>query len=179
MALSQRSFSFAHCAAVIVLVVSGYSGVARADIMAGVDFDSVLPVKSEADFGGGFSVRLGDQLHLPAIALTPELIFSYADFSNAFGPTLYRGGVGARLSIGEIIRPGIYGHIGFGRYEPARPAVDPSGTDLTYDGGITLDFTLIPVLNLGVHGGYNVLVRDTRPDRFRWLTLGAHVELVF
>lgn len=163
-------------AAVLACSVS----VARADIMVGADLDTVIPLESPAKTGGGFSIRIGDQLHLPMVAITPELAFNYASFSEVYGPKVYRGLVGLRLAVGEVIRPGIFAHVGFGRYDLEIPGAMPSGTALTYDGGISLDFTLLPLLNLGVHGAYNILAGDDGDrDRFRWLTVGAHLELVF
>jgi hypothetical protein len=165
------------CAALVV--VAAAPNPARADILIGVDIEGVEPLDSPAEFGGGFAVRLGDQIHLPLIAITPELAFSYANFSEDYGPSIYRGTVGARLGIGEIIRPGIYAHIGLGRYELDLPGDNPSGTDVTYDVGLVLDFTVLPLLNLGVHAAYNRLGGDDVRDDFEWLTTGAHVELVF
>ena len=171
------------CSAIVLAAlgcIAASANSARADFMLGVDLDSVLPLQSRAEFGGGFAIRLGDQLHVPAVAFTPELAFSYDKFSKAYGPSVYRGVVGARLSIGELIRPGVYAHVGFGKYDLDIPGADPSGTAITYDAGLSLDFTLLPLLNLGVHGSYNVLLGDDEDrERFKWLTLGAHVELVF
>jgi hypothetical protein len=166
-------------AAVALLVVALVPNPARADILIGVDLDAVEPLDSPAEFGGGFAVRLGDQLHLPAIAITPELAFSYAKFSEEYGPSIYRGMVGVRLGILELIRPGVYGHIGLGRYELDLPGEDPSGSDLTYDLGVVVDFTLLPLLNLGVHAAYNRLTGNDVRDDFEWLTFGVHAELVF
>jgi hypothetical protein len=57
------------------------------------------------------------------------------------------------------------------------PAPDPSRTGLTYDFGLFLDFTLLPLLNLGVHAAYDRMVGGADPA-FHWLTFGAHAELI-
>jgi hypothetical protein len=177
--IARTILSQALITGLVFIALGFWARTARADIMIGADFNSVLPIESRAEFGGGFAIRVGDQLHVPALALTPELVFDYASFSEAYGPVVYRGLVGARIGVGEIIRPGIFAHIGLGRFELQIPGADPSGSALTYDGGITLDFTLLPVVNFGVHGSYHILAADEVRERFRWLVLGAHLELVF
>jgi hypothetical protein len=87
--------------------------------------------------------------------------------------------IGGRVAIGEILRIGLYGHIGLGSFNLDVDGPDPSGSDVTYDVGLTLDFTVIPFLNLGVHAAYNSFGEDEDREAFEWLTTGAHVELVF
>jgi hypothetical protein len=152
---------------------------ARADILVGIDVDGVEPFNSDAAFGGGFAVRLGTQLHIPLLAITPELVFSYANFGEEYGPSIYRGMIGGRVAIGEIIRFGVYGHIGIGRFDLDVEGQSPSGSDVSYDLGLALDFTVIPFLNLGVHAAYNRFGESDDRDAFEWLTTGAHVEFVF
>ena len=152
---------------------------ARADFLVGLDVDGVEPFEDGAAFGGGFGVRLGAQLHVPLLALTPELAFTYAQFGDDYGPSIYRGMIGGRVAIGEIIRIGVYGHIGLGSFNLDLDDEDPSGSDVTYDLGLALDLTVIPILNLGVHAAYNRFGEDDDRDSFEWLTTGAHVELVF
>jgi hypothetical protein len=165
------------CAALIALAL--VPNPARADFLVGVDVDGVEPFEDGAAFGGGFGLRLGAQFHVPLIALTPELAFTYAKFGDDYGPAIYRGMIGGRAAIGEIIRIGVYGHIGLGSFDVDVDDADPSGTDVTYDVGLALDFTLIPFLNLGVHAAYNSFGEDDQRDAFEWLTTGAHVEFVF
>jgi hypothetical protein len=47
-----------------------------------------------------------------------------------------------------------------GRFEidvPALSGIDLSRNAFTFDAGAFLDFTLLPILNLGVHAAYNHL----------------------
>jgi len=174
---NRLSLGLLACAALMVFALA--PNPARADFMVGVDVDGVEPFESGAAFGGGFGLRLGGQFHIPLLALTPELAFTYAKFGDDYGPTIYRGMIGGRVAIGEIIRVGVYGHIGLGRFELDVQGDDPSGSDVTYDVGLTLDLTLIPFLNLGVHAAYNSFGEDPEREAFEWLTTGAHVEFVF
>jgi hypothetical protein len=150
---------------------------ARADIQIGGDLDFALPLESRADAGGGFAVRLGPQLHIPLLVITPEVVFNYESFADTYGPVVYRGLAGVRLAVGEVFRIGPYGHIGVGRLSADVPGPDPSRTGLSYDLGLLFDFTLLPLVNLGVHGAY--ASTPAAADRnFHWLIFGAHAELI-
>jgi hypothetical protein len=153
------------------------------------DLDVVAPVGSHYhEAGGGFGIRLGEELHLPLIALNPEIGFEYASFAGdkpaADGPQVYRGIVGARLGIGEVIRFGLLAHIGFGHL-----ALDPTPlqrlrgegahTAVTYDVGLFLELTLLPLLNVGLHAIYNNLQAKDNGDPLQWMQAGVHVALVF
>ena len=47
------------------------------------DLDVAAPIDSSFKTGGGFGFRLGNQIHLPMVVLTPELAFTYHDFRGA------------------------------------------------------------------------------------------------
>jgi hypothetical protein len=64
--------------------------------------------------GYGFGIRLGNQIHVPLLAVTPELVFTYHGFTGDYGPTLYRAIAGLRLAVGEVVRPGVLAHAGCG-----------------------------------------------------------------
>lgn len=149
---------------------------ARADIVIGGDLEYAFPVDSDAESGPGFGVRLGNQMRLPAVALVPEVAFTYHGLTGDFGPNVYRGVGGLRLGISEILRPGIFGHLGVGHLSADFAGRDVSHTAFTYDVGAFLELTLLPLLNLGLHGAYNSLTGD---GDLQWITAGLHVDLVF
>src|SRR6185312_13789027 len=91
-----------------LLAVTFAAGAASAGPTIGADLDIGFPLNSRGDSGGGFGIRLGQELHLPLVAITPELGFTYHNFSGDFGPKIYRGVAGLRLGIGEVIRPGAF-----------------------------------------------------------------------
>ena len=149
---------------------------ARAQTMIGVGLDYAMPVHSNANSGAGFELRLGRQFRLPPIvALTPELAYTYHDFSPE--PVAYRGLVGLRLGLGEILRPGVFGHVGIARLIQQSPAA--SFTDWSYDAGAFLDFTLVPAVNFGAHTAYNRVALPGVDPSLAWVTLGLHCELLF
>jgi hypothetical protein len=167
--LAAAGFAFASLAL--------HAATARADVQIGFDLDYALPIDSSADGGGGFALRLGQQIHVPAIAFTPEIVFAYHSYAGGGDPATYRGVGGARLGFGEIFRLGPFAHIGLGHIDLDLPG-DPSDTSFTYDLGLFFDLTLLPLLNLGVHGSYNELRNNDLPT-FQWAIFGAHAELIF
>jgi hypothetical protein len=163
---------------------------ARADTTIAGDLDIDVPVSTDyAKTGGGFGIRIGQELHLPLIAINPEVGFAYASFADHnsdlgySGPTIYRGIAGLRLGVGELFRIGVLAHVGLGYISVDVPAAlklaDPSHTAFTYDVGLFLDFTALPLLNIGVHAAYNRVAGKDNYEALQWMQLGAHAALVF
>jgi len=180
--LSQKSgLASAAVAALFIF----YAPTAHADTTAAADLDFDTPVSShfpaDAKSGGGFGIRLGQQFHVPLLVVNPEIGFTYASFSHDETPKVYRGIVGVRLGVGEILRPGVFAHVGIGHLDLSPPSYvpDASHNGFTYDAGIFLDFTAIPFLNIGIHGAYNNLASSDSVRSFQWINLGAHAALVF
>ena len=142
----------------------------------GADLDVGFPLHSRGDSGGGFGIRLGQELHVPLIVVTPEIGFTYHNFSGDYGPRIYRGIIGARLGIGEILRPGAFVHVGLGHFVPT---VGDNQNAFTLDAGGFLDLTIIPFLNVGAHVAYNRVDADYSSGAYAFLTVGAHAALVF
>lgn len=176
---SRNGFLSVGAGAALFAVCTLLPSRARADTAIAGDLDWTLPINSNADSGGGFGIRLGQHIHFPMLALTPELGFTYAGFGGDFGPKVYRGVAGLRIGVGEILRPGVYAHLGVGRMELDTPGPDFSHTAFTYDAGGFIDLTLLPVLNIGVHAAYNRLNGSDTGDAFEWATVGAHAALIF
>jgi hypothetical protein len=156
------------------------TGSAQASTTIGLDLDLQVPIEiNNVSTGGGFGIRLGQELHLPLISINPEFAFTYASFSKDDPPKVYRGVAGGRIGFGELIRFGVLAHIGFGyvNWEPAPD--DWSHTGLTYDAGAFFEVTALPLLNIGVHAAYNrIAAADEQEDILHWLSMGAHVTLV-
>jgi hypothetical protein len=160
----------------VVLVL--WSANAEAKTTVAGDIDYAAPIDSNASSGWGFGVRLGQQFHVPLVAISPELGFTYHGFADDSTLHVYRGIAGLRIGIGEIFRVGPFAHIGIGHLSLSGPQ-DLSHTALTYDAGLFLDLTAIPLLHVGVHGAYNRVVSDDSGPAFQFATVGAHVALVF
>ncbi len=143
----------------------------------GVDLDWAVVADSDSAEGFGTALRLGYQLDLAGLTLIPELGGHYMSFSDA-DTKLYRGIVGARARFGTILQPGAYAHFGLARADTDR-LLDPSWTASTMDGGLSLDLTPIPVLEIGGHAGYYVVTGKDDADAFKWWAAGLHATIVF
>jgi hypothetical protein len=149
------------------------------DTMIGADVEYAVPVESEGDSGFGVALRGGLQLHLPFVALTPEIGLSYQGFTGIGDPSVFSGVAGLRAGFGEVLRLGGFAHAGVGHLDLDMPGADPSRTSFTYDAGVFLDVTLLPLLDVGAHVAYNQLIKDGEDDAFHWMTFGAHAALIF
>lgn len=125
--------------------------------------------------GAGGALRFGYELDAKIISLTPEIGGSFHALGGDLAPSLYRGFGGARLALGAIVRPGVFAHIGY-----AHVSYDVGSRDApTYDGGIFLDFTVLPIIDLGLHGGYAMIASNSEGAAIHWMSAGAHVAIVF
>jgi hypothetical protein len=152
---------------------------ARAELMIAADGEALSPVEiDDVSTAPGFGIRLGFQLHLPLVAITPELGYKWASFKN--GAVINRGIAGARVSIGEIFRFGIAAHLGFGHRSEEYQAVEHSNLGMSLDAGLFLDLTVLPLLDVGVHIDYGRLAGDASKglEVLQWVTFGVHVALI-
>lgn len=146
-----------------------------ADMVLSLDGDYVVPIgEDDMDPGYGVGVRGGPRLDLKVLTLTPELVAEYRDLGGVSQPRIYQGMGGARLGVGAVIRPEVFAHIGVGHVTFDR--VFDDRTSLAADVGLGLDLTILPFINVGAHGAYNVLAGS---PTLRWANLGGHVTFVF
>lgn len=140
-----------------------------------VDFDFGTAIDSElTKTGGGGALRLGREFDLLLVSFTPEIGGGFHGFGGDGNSKLYRGFVGGRFAVGKIIEPSVFGHVGIGRLGGAEPRTAP-----ILDAGLALDFTLLPLIDLGVHGAYNVMMPKDDGSALKFVTLGIHAALVF
>lgn len=156
------------------------TGSAQASTTIGADLDLHMPLEiNNVSTGGGFGIRVGQELHLPLIAFNPEIGFNYVSFSKEAPPKVYRVIAGGRIGVGELVRFGVLAHIGFGHVSWAPSPNDYSHSGLTYDAGLFLELTALPLLNIGIHGAYNRMAADDdQTDTLHWVQLGLHATLV-
>lgn len=141
-----------------------------------LDLDFAHPVKEPSvDAGGGGALRLGQQLDLVALSLTGEFGVGYHSFGGAADPRDYAAFAGGRIAIGKFLEPGAFIHVGASRLES-----DTSGSWApAMDFGLSLDLTLFPLVDLGVHGSYVHRFATSDASTFRYVILGPHVALMF
>lgn len=147
---------------------------ARADTVLAFDADYVVPVdEDDLDAGYGFALRGGQRLDLKLLTLSAELMGTMRELDGTWAPTIYEGKFGARVGVGTVLRPNAFGHVGVGHASYSGDL--ESQTEFAYDLGLGLDFTLLPLVNVGVHSAYNAMQTDPKLD---WFTVGAHVALI-
>jgi len=163
-----------------------WSGSAAAANTVGIDLsfnDSMRDSRYGSDTGAGVDIFFGPRMDLGLVALTTELDGGFHDFGGAADPTVYRGMAGGRLAIGAIIRPSVFAHIGVGHLRwndfPGVSDVRDSRTNLATNIGAALDFTLLPLVDLGVQLSYNSVAGGSDTPAFDWAEAGAHVIFVF
>jgi hypothetical protein len=139
-----------------------------------VDFDFGTALDAPTTkAGGGGALRLGQEFDLLLVSLTPEFGGSYHGFGGDDRTKLYTGFLGGRFAVGKIVEPSIFGHLGVGRLTGAETRTAP-----VMDAGLAIDFTLLPLIDLGVHGAYNVMLPRDDGSALKYVTLGAHAALV-
>lgn len=145
-----------------------------------LDAEYAIPIDESGISGGpGGALRFGHELDLLVLALTPELMASYYGFGGDYSPSFYAGSVGARLSFGKVVEPGVFAHVGVGHVAFDLPGGldDADRTAFTYDAGLTLDFTLLPLLEIGAHAAYHGLAKGDAAENLDWVALGLHATL--
>ncbi|HEU4579883.1 MAG TPA: hypothetical protein VFS67_16600 [Polyangiaceae bacterium] len=163
-----------------------WSDSAAAANTVGIDLsfsDSVGDSRYGTPAGAGVDIFFGPRMDLGLVALTTELDGGFHDFGGPADPTVYRGMAGGRLAIGAIIRPSVFAHIGVGHLRwnalPGISDVRDSRTNLATNLGAALDFTLLPLVDLGLQLSYNSIKGGADTPAFDWAEAGAHVIFVF
>ena len=167
-------------AACQVLAALGYSGAAAAaDTMVGIDADGAIPTTGGnlLGGGGGFGIRLGAQLHLPALRVAGEIGYGYEHLFANQAPsdwTTHRAFAGARLGVGELLVPFAFAHLGYGWR--STPDSSYGGSGAAFDGGLGLDLNL-GFIAVGAHLGYAYI--DAQPMPPQWIIAGLDGAIVF
>ncbi|HXK18020.1 MAG TPA: hypothetical protein VNG33_09465 [Polyangiaceae bacterium] len=149
---------------------SGSAG--KTHIALDFDFGSALAEPETRDGGGG-ALRLGQKFDLFLVSFTPEIGGGYHAFGGTDQTKIYSGFIGGRFGVGKILEPSIFGHVGVARVHGFETRTAP-----LLDTGLALDFTLLPLIDLGVHGGYNVMLPRNDESALKFFTLGAQAALV-
>lgn len=163
--------------------VLGHGAIAHADsdrddtpTVLALDLDFAAPLAGvDVEPGGGGALRFGRKYSLFLASLTPELGVSYHRFRGVSDTRVYRGFVGGRVGLGTIVEPSAFAHVGLSRLE----TVEAGHFAPQLDAGLALDFTLLPLIDLGAHGSYNSVLPQSGNASFSWISVGVHAALVF
>lgn len=171
-----RPRSASACALVSCLLAPG---IASAQSQFSVDVEGNYPSDDAFDDGLGVGARFGHEWDLVLLHLTPELGVNYHTFDGPPDADAFAVLAGGRLGIGFVIEPSAFLHAGIGHYNYETSGSDVSETNLAYEMGLALDFTLLPVIDFGAHAALAGIAGDETHDSFDWLALGGHVTFVF
>jgi hypothetical protein len=143
-----------------------------------IDLEYLVISGRALDSGPGGGFRLGREF-AGLLSLTPEIGGSYHSLNGVYDASLYRGFAGFGLSIGTVIKPGVFGHLGYGHiaFRNVSGPLDRSHSEFTYDAGVTLDYTLLPVLDVGAHAAYNGLSASHEFGAIHWISTGGQVSV--
>jgi len=136
------------------------------------DLDYANGLEPDVGSGIGGAIRFGREYDLVLLSLTPEFMANLHDLSGPQSPLAFGGLAGGRVTIGKVIEPGAFAHVGAGH-------VNFPGDDLTglaFDLGLSLDLTIVPAVDLGVHAAYDA-VTWAGDGTFDWYRLGAHLAI--
>jgi hypothetical protein len=131
--------------------------------------------------GSGFKLRIGDQIHMPRLRVTPEggyafdHLFATDDTGTAYDWNMHRFFGGVRVAFGRVVVPGFYGHVGYGWRDTGDPTISQTG-GFAYDVGFSLDIHIVPHFGFGAQAEYASI--DTQPYAPQWIALGLHADLV-
>lgn len=128
----------------------------------------------DGENGAAIHARIGYQINLTLVYLRPEIgggAYFFGDSDDGTDRTEGRVYGGARFGLRTGLSPGVYAHLGYGWY--GKDEATENG--FTADAGLLLDLSIIPHLNVGLHGGV-VFNPDPVP---LWMNGGAHVEVTF
>lgn len=172
----------------LACVLLGGAREARAGVSLSAELNGGMTFKGlpqQNRFGGGITGILGYRFNVGPAFIAPEagggyMLFDAGSDYVRFHPARAFGGV--RFGVGRIVQPQIFAHLGYG-WLGGLSDLDLKG--YTADAGIALDFNLIRVLSLGLHGGY-VVTRvepseggpvSSTPQTISWINAGVHLTL--
>jgi hypothetical protein len=142
-----------------------------------LDLDYVTSIDSQdVDQGGGGALRIGSELDLFLVTLIPEVSLDLHNLGTDRDPlNVFTGKLGGRIRFLEIVEPGIFAHLGIGHIGgDARW----SHTGVAFDAGVTVDLTILPLIDLGLHASWNRIFGGYDSGLSYGLA-GAHAALVF
>lgn len=156
---------------------------AHAEVALGLELNYSEAVDQfQTGKGGGVDVRVGPRLELWRFQLTPELSAGLHDFGGFLSPTVLRALLGSKvaLDLDLGVKPTLFAHFGVGRlrYDALESAERDAATGMASDFGASLDVNVLPMLDVGIQGSYNVVGLESGSARFDWVQVGGHVTVI-
>jgi hypothetical protein len=124
-------------------------------LMLGIDFDYASAVSNDLiKQGGGGALHIGSEVDMLLVTLIPEVVLDWHNFGarTSDNATVVSGKIGGRIRFLKIIEPGLFAHVGIANIG-GDDRYDHLGAAL--DAGVSLDLTVLPLIDLGIHGSWN------------------------
>lgn len=155
---------------------------AMADVAIGVEAGAIVmapQVDPDTRVGYGVAGRFGWVIDLEVLNIIPEVKVAYErpplDPQSRGQINYLRPTGGVRLSFGvSVFAVILFGHLGYGI--PLGAPDEVSG-GLNYEIGGGVDFTSIPIIDIGIWGAFNQIRRTG--DAYQWASLGLQATLTF
>lgn len=149
----------------------------RGRLMIALDGDYSSAIQNdEIKYGGGGALRIGTQRNYFLVTLIPELTLDHHSFDarTPDNAQITTGKIGGRIRFLKILEPGLFAHVGVGHIGGDRIY---SHTGVAVDAGVTLDLTILPLIDIGLHGAWNRIFGGY-DSGVSYGTTGVHVALV-
>jgi len=146
--------------------------------MLALDLDYTVALSNDLiDNGGGGALRLGSEFDFFLVTLIPELTLNYHTFGadTRDNAKFMSGKLGGRIRFLKIVEPGIFAHVGIGNLSGDDQY---SHTGPAFDFGATLDLTIIPLIDIGLHASWNRIFGGY-DSGVSYFISGLHAALVF
>ncbi len=150
---------------------------AHADLELGADLGGVYSLDGDrSTSGGSVGLRVGNRIKLPMLLVAAEIRGGLDAYGGDRSTDVYTGMGGLRLGIGEVLRTSIFVHAGVGHvvHEPTLILPESTSTGFAVDGGASLELTLLPLIDLGIHAAYGAI----DAAGFDWIRAGVHATIV-
>ncbi|WP_146645662.1 hypothetical protein [Labilithrix luteola] len=150
---------------------------AHAKPKLGLDGEVAVPLTpNRVSTGGGGALRFGYELDAVLLTITPEVAAGYYSLGGDLAPKMWDAVVGGRLAVGALVRAVLFGHFGYGHVKNNNA---PSRSAAAVDGGLALDLTVLPIIDIGVHAQYHLITGNSDGPANGWLGLGLHIQIAF
>lgn len=174
---ARRLVPFLVASVVLLVAASASAEPHKGSSRLALDLDYAMPAGEHGFHSGlGGAIRLGEKANLALVSLTGEIGGGYQPFSG-LGAKLYSGFIGGRIGLGGILEPGVYGHLGLSHIHFDLGSGTRTAPRL--DGGLYLDLTALPLVDVGIHGGYDSVLSTNRYPAFNYFIVGAHAAIAF
>jgi len=179
MTMTLRSKLFA-CGFATLPCALAYSDEAHASPELSVRGEVAPVLTDNAKNGIGGTARLGFELPLPLVFISPHVGAGYYRFSGKLQPDLaivpvY---VGARAGLGSFVRPYVEAHIG-GASRSFDLGVPPSSWSSYFDVGAGLGVRPVRTFEVGAHANLAFVGSNAPASSMNWLGLGVDLSVYF